>query len=425
MSNGVVEAFAGFQSALTELRKSFDELYQVHEPDLVELIRAHHTALAQLQYLGLDLITEARQRSIPDRQAATSPNNWLAGLLSLSPGEAKRRVRLAEALTHRYRDTATAFAEGIVDGDQAEVIVTLLDGLPDCATHDQRRRAETFLLDQARVLDAAALRGLGKRIHDVIDPDGTLQRERDAKDKRAAQFRNHGDGTQTLNWRDTDEVMAKLKAGIDALAAPKPAQNGEADPRFPSQRRADAMADLVELALRGDELPRKRGNRPHLLVVISAENLRTARGLGATGTGENLTAAAVKRIACDAKITPIVVDGNGVPLAVGRTRRTVTPAQWLALVIRDTGCIFPGCDRPASWCQAHHLIPWEEGGPTDLDNLVLVCDHHHDAVHHHGWEIEFGPDGHPQVIPPPWIDPLRTPRRNHYRRPPPVDALLQ
>jgi hypothetical protein len=55
----------------------------------------------------------------------------------------------------------------------------------------------------------------------------------------------------------------------------------------------------------------------------------------------------------------------------------------------------------------------------------LVCDHHHDAVHHHGWEIEFGPDGHPQVIPPPWIDPLRTPRRNHYRRPPPVDLLLQ
>jgi hypothetical protein len=90
-----------------------------------------------------------------------------------------------------------------------------------------------------------------------------------------------------------------------------------------------------------------------------------------------------------------------------------------------TCCIFPGCDRPATWCQAHHLTPWEEGGPTDLNNLALLCDHHHDAVHHHGWEIEFAPHGHPQVIPPPWIDPLRTPRRNHYRRPPPVDALLR
>ena len=118
------------------------------------------------------------------------------------------------------------------------------------------------------------------------------------------------------------------------------------------------------------------------------------------------------------------MDGNGVPLAVGRTRRTVTPAQWCALVIRDRGCIFPGCDRPAGWCQAHHVIWWEDFGLTDLDNLVLLCDHHHDSVHHHGWDVEFGADGHPQVIPPAWLDPNRTPRRNHYWRPPPLDLVF-
>jgi hypothetical protein len=137
-----------------------------------------------------------------------------------------------------------------------------------------------------------------------------------------------------------------------------------------------------------------------------------------SGSGEDLTAAAIKRIACDAMITPIRIDGNGVPLAVGRTRRTVTPAQWAALVIRDRGCIFPGCDRPPGWCQAHHRIPWEVGGPTVLGNTLLLCDHHHDSVHHHGWDVEFGEDGHPQVIPPPWTDPNRTPRRNSYWRPP-------
>ncbi|HEY2834307.1 MAG TPA: DUF222 domain-containing protein, partial [Sporichthyaceae bacterium] len=162
--------------------------------------------------------------------AATSPQNWLGGLLRLTPGEAKRRVRVAEALTNRYRDTASALAEGLVEEDQAAVIATLIDGLPDCATHEQRSRAEAFLLAQSRVLDADGLRGLGKKMHDVIDPDGTLEREREAKDKRAAHFRNHGDGTQTFNWRDTDEVMAKLKAALDPLAAPRPAENGEADP---------------------------------------------------------------------------------------------------------------------------------------------------------------------------------------------------
>jgi Domain of unknown function (DUF222)/HNH endonuclease len=424
MSSRLVDAFADFECALSGLRKESENVWQLPENDVVDLIRRHHVAVAQLQYLGLDWVIEARQRSVPDRHGATSPQNWLAALLALSPPEAKRRVRVAEALTNRYRATASAFAEGEIDEARAEAICTLVDGLPSCATHEQKQRAEAFLLAQSRVLDAEGLRGCRKRMHDVIDPDGTLEREREAKEKRAAHFRNHHDGTQTLNWRDSDERMAELKAAIDALAAAKPAENGEQDPRLPSQRRADAMADLVGIALRGDHLPRKRGNRVHLLVTISEDNLRTGRGFGVTTTGEDLTAAAIKRIACDAKITPIRIDGNGVPLAVGRTRRTVTPAQWLALVIRDKGCIFAGCDRPASWCQAHHKIPWEEGGPTALDNLLLLCDYHHDTVHHHGWDAEFGVDGHPQVLPPAWIDASRTPRRNSYWRPPPLDRLL-
>jgi hypothetical protein len=124
--------------------------------------------------------------------------------------------------------------------------------------------------------------------------------------------------------------------------------------------------------LRGDNLPRKRGNRAHLLVSKAEQNLRTGRGFGVTTTAAELTAAAIKRIACGAKITPIRIDGNGVPLAVGRTRRTVTPAQWPTPLLRDHGCIFPGCDRPAYWCEAHHRIPREEGGPTDLNNLLLL-----------------------------------------------------
>ncbi len=120
----------------------------------------------------------------------------------------------------------------------------------------------------------------------------------------------------------------------------------------------------------------------------------------------------MRKICCDAGITPIVTDTLGAPLNVGRESRTVTPAIWAALVARDLGCVFDGCTRPAAWTQAHHIVHWADGGETSLANCALVCDHHHDAIHHRGWHIRLAADGHPEVIPPPWIDPLQQPRRN-------------
>ena len=99
---------------------------------------------------------------------------------------------------------------------------------------------------------------------------------------------------------------------------------------------------------------------------------------------------------------------------MGRTRRIVSPQQWLALVIRDRGCVFPNCDRPAPWTQAHHIVHWSQGGPTDLSNLCLVCDRHHEAIHTGGWDIEMAADGRPELRPPPWVDPDRRARRNRY-----------
>jgi hypothetical protein len=105
-------------------------------------------------------------------------------------------------------------------------------------------------------------------------------------------------------------------------------------------------------------------------------------------------------------------------LNLGRKRRTVSPAQCIALVARDGGCTFPACDRPAEWCAGHHLRHWTtENGPTDLDNLILACNRHHDAAHHDGWNARIGEHGHAEWIPPPWVDSQQRPRRNlHWRR---------
>jgi HNH endonuclease len=96
------------------------------------------------------------------------------------------------------------------------------------------------------------------------------------------------------------------------------------------------------------------------------------------------------------------------PLEVGRTSRVVTAAQRVALVVRDRGCAFSGCDRPPAWCEAHHLVHWLHGGPTDLANLALLCRGHHRAVHEGGWRLGRDPDGRLVATPP---------HRQHRRQP--------
>ena len=95
----------------------------------------------------------------------------------------------------------------------------------------------------------------------------------------------------------------------------------------------------------------------------------------------------------------------------------VSFAQRLGFAVRDKGCVFPGCDRPPSWCEAHHITPWARGGGTDLTNGCLLCGYHHRLIHQGDWQIIMAEDWHPQVIPPDWIDPVRTPLRNSYWHP--------
>jgi hypothetical protein len=119
-------------------------------------------------------------------------------------------------------------------------------------------------------------------------------------------------------------------------------------------------------------------------------------------------------------LPPILGGAPSQPLDVGRTTRVVSPAQRIALVVRDGGCVFPDCDRPPGWCEAHHLVHWLDGGPTDLPNLALLCRAHHRAVHEGGWRLQRDPDGRFAATPPP--PPHRRhpdPRHPHPRHPHP------
>lgn len=124
----------------------------------------------------------------------------------------------------------------------------------------------------------------------------------------------------------------------------------------------------------------------------------------------------IRAWACDAELIPVVLGGDGEVLDVGRSRRLFTPKLRRALIARDGGCAAPGCTIPAPWCEAHHIEHWEHGGPTSVDNGVLLCSHHHHVVHASGWTISMR-RGVPWFIPAAYHDPLQRPRRNQAWRP--------
>jgi hypothetical protein len=180
------------------------------------------------------------------------------------------------------------------------------------------------------------------------------------------------------------------------------------------------LVEVCRLALTTGDLPDNGGDRPQVVVTVPFDPLRHALGVGAFDNGDRITAATARRLSCDARILPAVLDGNGLPLDLGRERRLITGALRRALVLRDGGCAFPDCDRPPRWCDGHHVRHWADGGDTSLANAVLLCGYHHRLVHDAaaGWTVHIAPDGRPIFRPPVWVDPDRVPRRNLFHRRP-------
>jgi hypothetical protein len=182
----------------------------------------------------------------------------------------------------------------------------------------------------------------------------------------------------------------------------------------------DALIEAARRLAGTELLPQSHGVSPRVGVTIDYEALRTGHGVGLLDTGGTLSAAAVRRLACDAEVLPFVLGSRSQLLDVGRTSRLVTLGLWLALVARDRQCAFPGCSRAPIACDAHHIVHWVNGGPTSLANLVLLRRAHHPIMHTSGWEIRLHrEDQRPDFYPPATLDPLRQPIRRRPLRDPP------
>jgi len=277
------------------------------------------------------------------------------------------------------------------------------------------------LLETARRLDPPTLRKVVTYLHEVADLGSADERVRRQHERRGLWVSPTLTGMVAVDGLLEPEAGEVLLTALEPLARPASAE----DDHSGAQRRADALGELARRQLEGGRLPNSGGVRPQVTVTVDLASLLGGAGLpGANSDWVGpLPAENVRRLACDATVTRVLVSRHPIedqddggdhhpaqpdtapgdlaarlhaavallppalggaptqPLEVGRATRVVSPSQRTALAVRDGGCRFPGCARPPAWCEAHHRRHWLHGGPTDLNNLVLLCRAHHRAVH--------------------------------------------
>ena len=365
--------------------------------------------------LSAVLAAEVSSRRLPE-ESGLSRNDWVAGHApGLAAGASAALTAVGAAMSEpRWAVLAGRVREGSVTVDKAAIIVRFRDDVVTFADREQVEQVVDAMVEAAPQLGVRELRRLAAHGRASLRPPEQVEDE--AQRLRAARSLTkigRCAGMTEYLWRLDPEGSAVLDAAVDALARPRPdldwscwpsqAPEGRSDvgtgaardPRSPATRRADAALELIQRAVAAPQgVPRTP--RTKLVVTMSVEALLDRlRGAGIADNDEVLSASTVRRLACEAEVLPTVLGGPSQVLDVGRTDRYFTPAQRLAMALRDHGCSYPGCTVPPQWCDAHHVVHWLHGGATDLCNGALLCGRHHTIVHQLGLTASVLPD---QVI---------------------------
>ena len=305
----------------------------------------------------------------------------------MTPGVAQANVTLGRKL-EKLPAVAEAFAAGDISARHASVIA-------DAFTPKRAAAMTAFedvLADVARNAAPDELGRAVRRITDALDGDGGAATDEELFERRRYDGSRSVDDMLNVNALYDPESAAIHEKAIDAEME----RDFRADdPRTPKQRRADASTNIFRQSLDRGMIGSSRAVRPHISEVIHLDEQPGATpDLVAIVRNERrihsrLSRATLDRIRCDCDITRVLMIGESEILDVGRAQRTVTAAQWKALVVRDQHCQHPRCNQPPTRCEAHHKRYWEHDGPTDLENLELLCWFHHREKHRH--------DAHPRA----------------------------
>ena len=321
---------------------------------------------------------------------ALSPRSWLTHRTPLSDSDAGRLVK-----NGRLVDRHQPIAEALVDGD---ITTAHVDTIGRVTSKDREAvlvdHAEV-LVEQAKALPVADFAMVMRRWAALADDQLAKQNFNQKWERRHLHAAVGLDGWVTGDFYLDPVAGAQLIGALDHEAPPDPEDTPDG-PRTLSQRRADALCDIINRHINGHT---PTGNPPNINTIIDITGLTglppdlAVAWCDIDGIGP-VTKTVLDQLCCDARFTRFITAGPSVVLDMGRSVRVATPAQRRALAIRDRHCRFPACRRQPQWCDAHHIRPWVESlGETNIDNLILLCRRHHTLIHNSKWTITRTPNG--------------------------------
>jgi hypothetical protein len=356
---------------LDELEAAVDNLaLSLDDTELIHFLRVRE----RLDAMYLQRLVDYDDAALWEAAGATSLTAWLrhpGGLTTRAAVTAARTVKRLAQLPA----LAAAAAEGALTGGQVETILgnltrTTLPLFADVEAHVVPLLAHCDLAGTTEFMREWRARAEATADGDPPDADEqALHLSRTYRDRHVV--------NGTLNAKTGDLLDTALRL----------ANSGDTD-TTPARRRADALGDICRFFLDHHTRPATRRNRPHITLIR-----RPGTDHGHDAHGHRHGSAYMNQLLCDCIAQTVSIDDHGNITHYDRGARTIPVHLFHAVAARDQHCRFPGCDRPVSWCEAHHVQPWQHGGPTAAANLVLLCSRHHHLIHRTGWRTELRADG--------------------------------
>ena len=378
---------------------------------------------------------EVGRDGLAARKSCRTAYELIERVTQASGAEARRRVALGaatredvgfsgERLPAEFPQVAAALAAGEVGADAAGTIIRELGRARRGADPVRLAAAERELVGEATGTgDGAPVRCTADELRvqaqvwaAFLDQDGPEPDDERAMRRRGFRVGRARNGLVGVSGELLPEVAAGLIRLFDAHLAPRSgggfmtaeerAQLAvQAETRTADQQRHDVVAAIIQTAARSAEHPTIGGAAPTVLVSVRASDLESGRGVAhADGVQIPVSLRAARHLICTGGIQTVVLDDHGRITGLGSPERCFTAHQRRAIMVRDGGCIIPGCTVPAAWTEIHHAIPDRDGGPTHPDNGVLLCWFHHRTIDTSGWIIRMI-QGVPHIRPPAWLDP--------------------
>jgi hypothetical protein len=359
--------------------KTVDSYIHVSDDDLeasiVDLKRHIDASQADL----LLRVAEYHRRGLGELRHMLSTVGWVKQALRLTSAAASTLVRTARGLA-QMPEVAGAAVGGDVTPDGVRLLAQARRRHPDeFAIH------EPVFAEIAQYLSIQDLRIAVEHWEQQIDYPTAVAKLKAQRERRRFSMSQTWEGMWHLSGELDPETGSIVDTAIRSIVDRENVEASRpdsADVRYPWQRRADALGDLCTHWLQhSDTTGTSGGSKPHITITTTLETLLGLKRDIPRIDGLAIDPDDLQRLTCDAGVIRMILDADGEPLDVGRRYRTVTPAIRRALDVRDEGCTWTGCEAPASWCDAHHIVHWTNGGETSLDNMTLLCRTHHRATH--------------------------------------------